>query len=125
MKDNRVRQLEFNENNYLNGSDIPEEETDIKKQTELDHNHDLVDNLVDLNVSKITKITASRLVKKYNNKIIKDWVRAIDFTKAEDKAAYIVKAIKENWYLPEDYLREKEQNIAKREQEEIKSLQIK
>jgi len=120
MKDNKVKQLGFNEDKYLNGSDIPEEDTDIKEQTETDHNHDLVDKLVDLNVSKIT---ASRLVKKYDNEIIKDWVRAIDFTNAENKAAYIVKAIKENWQLPEEYTEEKERITAREEIEKVNSLQ--
>ncbi|MFA7628780.1 MAG: hypothetical protein WCY37_05260, partial [Candidatus Dojkabacteria bacterium] len=120
MKDNRVKQLDFNEDKYLNGSDNHSEEVNIKKQTESDHNHNLVDELVGLNVSKIT---ASRLVKKYNNEIIKDWVRAIDFTNAENKAAYIVKAVKEDWQLPEEYLREKENNTAIKEQEKINSLQ--
>ena len=122
MKDNRVKKLDFNDNNYLNGSDISDEEVDIKKQTESDHDNNLINKLIDLNVSKIT---ASRLVKKYNNETIKDWVRAIDFTNAENKAAYLVKAVKENWYLPEEYLREKEQNTAKKEQDKIDSLQRK
>jgi hypothetical protein len=122
MKNNRVKQLKFNENHYLNGSDSPEEEINIKKQTESDLDNDLIDKLVDLNVSKIT---ASRLVKKYNNEVIKDWVRAIDFTNAENKAAYIVKAVKEDWQHPEEYLREKENNAANKEQEKINSLQKK
>jgi hypothetical protein len=122
MKNNRVKQLKFNENHYLNGSDSPEEEINIKKQTESDLDNDLIDKLVDLNVSKIT---ASRLVKKYNNEVIKDWVRAIDFTNAENKAAYIVKAVKEDWQHPEEYLREKENNAANKEQEKVNSLQKK
>jgi len=63
------------------------------------------------------------MVKKYNNELIKDWVRAIDFTNAENKAAYIVKAIKENWQLPEEYKEEKERVTARGEQEKINSLQ--
>jgi hypothetical protein len=120
MKDNRVKQLDFNEDKYLNGSDIPGEDINIKKQTESDRDNDLINKLIDLNVSKIT---AARLVKKYNNELIKDWVKAIDFTNAENKAAYIVKAIKEDWQLPEEYLREKENNAANKEQEKINSLQ--
>jgi hypothetical protein len=120
MKDNKVKQFDFNEDKYLNGSDIPEKETGIKKQTESDRDNDLINKLVNLNVSKIT---AGRIVKKYNNEIIKDWVRAIDFTNAENKAAYIVKAVKEDWQLPEEYLREKENNAATKEQEKINSLQ--
>jgi len=124
MKDNKVKQLDLNEEKYLNGSDISDsdDDIDIKKQTESDHDNDLINKLVDLNVSKIT---ASRLVKKYKSDVIKDWVRAIDFTNAENKAAYIVKAVKEDWQLPEEYLREKENNAAKEEQEIINSLQKK
>jgi hypothetical protein len=122
MKNGQVKQLDFNENNYLNGSGISEVEIDFKKQTESDHDNELINKLVDL---KVSKITASRLVKKYNNELIKDWVRAIDFTNAENKAAYIVKAVKEGWQLPEEYLREKENNAANKEQEKINSLQKK
>jgi len=120
MKNGQVKQLDFNENHYLNGSDISDENIDHKKQNEPDHYNDLINKLVNLNV---TKITASRLVKKYNNELIKDWVSAVDFTNAENKAAYIVKAIKESWYLPEEYLREKENNAVNKEQEKINSLQ--
>jgi len=72
----------------------------------------------------VSKITAGRLVKKYNHETIKDWISAIDFTNAENKAAYIVKAVKEDWQLPEEYLREKENNAAIKEQEKINSLYI-
>ena len=65
------------------------------------------------------------MVKKYNNELIKDWIRAIDFTNAENKAAYIVKAIKENWQLPEEYIEEKERVAARGEQEKINSFQKK
>src|SRR6056297_2211367 len=122
MKDNRVKQLDFNDNHYLNESDNTEGKIDLKKQPETYHDNDLINKLVDLNVSKIT---AKSLVKKYNNELIKDWVRAIDFTNAENKAAYIVKAVKEDWQLPEEYLREKENNTANKEQEKINSLQKK
>ncbi|MFA7204593.1 MAG: hypothetical protein WC188_12900, partial [Candidatus Caldatribacteriota bacterium] len=37
--------------------------------------------------------------------------------------AYIVKEIKEDWQLPEEYLKEKENNAAIKEQEKINSLQ--
>jgi len=65
------------------------------------------------------------MVKKYNNELIKDWIRAIDLTNAENKAAYIVKAIKENWQLPEEYIEGKERVTARGEQEKINSLQKK
>jgi hypothetical protein len=83
---------------------------------------DLVNKLVKINVSEVT---AENLIKNSDQELIKDWVRAIDFTNAENKAAYIVKAIKEDWQLPEEYLREKERNVANKEQEKIYSLQKK
>ena len=122
MKNGQAKQLDFKENNYLNGSDDHIEEVNIKKQTKPEYDNELINKLIDLNVSKIT---ASRLVKKYDNKMIKDWVRAIDFTNAENKAAYIVKAIKEDWQLPEDYTEEKEKITAREEKEKINSLQKK
>jgi len=54
----------------------------------------LVNELVKLNVSKIM---AEDLVKHSSQQAIKKWTKAIHYTKAEDKAAYLVKAIRENW----------------------------
>jgi len=125
MKNGQKKQLEFKEDDYLIDSDNNGADINIKKQPESEeseHDIELINQLVDLNVSKIT---AKNLVKKYNNESIKDWVRAIDFTNAENKAAYIVKAIKEGWQLPEEYLREKENNTAEEEQQKINSLQKK
>ncbi len=64
-------------------------------------------------------------VAKNNIDTIKEWIQTINFTNAENKAAYIVKAIKEDWQLPEEYLREKENNTAEEEQQKINSLQKK
>ncbi|MGE4357999.1 MAG: replication initiator protein A [Candidatus Omnitrophota bacterium] len=122
MKNGQAKQLDFKEDDYLIDSDNNSADINIKKQPGSDHSNDLITQLVDLNVSKIT---AKNLVKKYNNETIKNWVRAIDFTNADDKAAYIVKAVKEGWQLPEEYLREKENNIAEEEQQKINSLQQK
>ena len=108
MKNGQVNQLNFKKDNYLAAANDIEE-----KQKESEYNNDLINKLIDLNVSKIT---AARLVKKYNNETIKEWVRAIEYTNAENKAAYLVKAIKENWQFPEEYLKEKE-NIAEIEED--------
>jgi hypothetical protein len=105
MKNGQAKQLEFKEDDYLTDPDDTDKKANVNKQPESDQNKELADHLIDLNVSKIT---AKNLVKKYNHETIKDWVRAIDFTNAENKAAYIVKAIKESWYLPEKCLKEKE-----------------
>jgi len=77
----------------------------------------LVNQLVKLNISKIT---ANDLVKYSNQQIIKKWIKAIYYTKAKDKAAYLVKAIKENWQAPEEYLKAEENERKRKEQEKIK-----
>jgi hypothetical protein len=122
MKNGQVKQLEFKEDDYLIDSDNNGVDITIEKQPESDYDNDLINQLTNL---KVSKITAKNLVKKYNNEKIKDWVRAIDFTNAENKAAYIVKAVKEGWQLPEVYLREKEENTTQKEQQKINSLQKK
>ncbi|MBU4511380.1 hypothetical protein KJ830_10090, partial [bacterium] len=50
---------------------------------------------------------------------------AINYTNADDKAAYLVKAIRENWQFPEEYLREKREEERKEEREKIKYIKIK
>jgi len=77
---------------------------------------DLVNQLVALNVSKIT---AEDLVKYSSQYAIKKWIKGIHYTKAKDKAAYLVKAIKENWQVPEEYLKAEESEIKRKEQEKI------
>ena len=64
---------------------------------------DLVNKLVKLNVSKIT---AENLIKNNDQELIEKWIEAINYSNADDKAAYLVKAIRENWQVPEEYLRE-------------------
>jgi len=75
---------------------------------------DLVNQLVALNVSKVT---AEDLVKHSDEQAIKTWIKAIHYTKAKDKAAYLVKAIKERWQLPEEYLRKEEEERKRKEKE--------
>ena len=58
-------------------------------------------------------------------KEIKKWIGAINYTNADDKAAYLVKAIRENWQFPEEYLREKREEQRKEEEEKIKFIKIK
>jgi hypothetical protein len=64
---------------------------------------DLVDKLVELNISKVT---AENLIKNNDQEVIEKWIEAINYSNAEDKAAYLVKAIRENWQVPEEYSRE-------------------
>ena len=78
---------------------------------------DLIDKLVESNVSRVT---AEDLIISYDQQLIKKWVKAIDYAKAEDKAAYLVKAIRENWQVPEGYLSKEEEARDREEQEKIR-----
>ena len=83
---------------------------------------DLVDKLVKLNVSKVT---AENLIKINDQELIKKWIGAINYTNAEDKAAYLVKAIRENWQFPEEYLRERKEEERKEERKKTEHIKIK
>ena len=83
---------------------------------------DLVGKLVKLNVSKVT---AENLMKNNDQEVIEKWIEAINYANAADKAAYLVKAIRENWQFPEEYLREKREEQRKEEEEKIKFIKIK
>ncbi|MDD5014706.1 MAG: replication initiator protein A [Atribacterota bacterium] len=82
----------------------------------------LINQLVNINVSKIT---AEKLIKNNDQELIKKWIEAIIYTNAEDKAAYLVKAIRENWQFPEEYLREKREEQQKEEEEKTEYIKIK
>jgi len=89
----------------------PKEEVKIfsKEQAEL------INKLVKVNVSKVT---AENLIKNNDQELIKKWIKAIKYSNADDKAAYIVKAIRENWQVPEEYFkREKERKSRKKKRE--------
>jgi len=75
---------------------------------------ELINKLVKLNISKIT---AENLIKNNDQELIKKWIEAIKYSNADDKAAYLVKAIRENWQVPEEYLREKREEQQKEEEE--------
>jgi len=83
---------------------------------------DLVNELLKLNVSKVT---AENLTKNNDQELIKKWIEAINYSNASDKAAYLVKAIRENWQFPEEYLREKREEQQKEEEEKIEYIKIK
>jgi len=57
--------------------------------------------------------------------LIEKWIEAINYTNAEDKAAYLVKAIRENWQFPEEYLRERKEEERKEEREKTERIRIK
>jgi hypothetical protein len=83
---------------------------------------DLINKLVKLNVSKIT---AENLIKNNDQVLIEKWIEAINYTNADDKAAYLVKAIRENWQFPEEYLREIREKQGREEEEKIEYIKIK
>jgi 3-methyladenine DNA glycosylase AlkD len=112
-----IRKAKLKGINSINQQDrereyLPEPQEEGKKYSEEQVN--LINKLVKLNVSKIT---AENLVKSKGQKLIKEWMEAINYANADDKAAYLVKAIKENWQLPEEYLGKKREERRKEEEE--------
>ena len=57
--------------------------------------------------------------------MIEKWIEAINYFNADDKAAYLVKAIRENWQVPEEYLRENKEKQRREEEEKIEYVKIK
>jgi len=69
----------------------------------------------------VTKLVAEELIRNHDEERIKDWLAAIGHVKAKDRAAYLVKAIREGWELPEAYkraLRQQELEEERRRAEE-------
>ncbi|GAH60437.1 unnamed protein product, partial [marine sediment metagenome] len=66
-----------------------------------------------------------KLIKNNDQKLIEKWIEAINYSNADDKAAYLVKAIREKWQFPEEYLREKREEQRKEEEEKIEYIKIK
>jgi hypothetical protein len=111
----KIRIVDFQTEEYLSG---PKERL---KQFSKEQNA-LIDKLVEINISRIT---AEDLIINYEQQLIEKWIEAIHYAKAEDKAAYLVKAIRENWRVPEEYLREKREEQQKEEEEKIECIKIK
>jgi len=82
----------------------------------------LINQLVKINVSKVT---AENLTRSNNQELINKWIEAVNYSKADDKAAYIVKAIRENWQVPEEYLREIKEKQRREEEGKIEYIKIK
>jgi len=102
------------------GEYLSEPKEEVKKYSEEQAN--LVNKLVKINVSKVT---AENLIKNNDQGLIEKWIEAINYSNAEDNAAYLVKAIRENWQFPEEYLREKREEEQKEEEEKIEYIKIK
>jgi hypothetical protein len=65
---------------------------------------DLIRQLLGLNVSEIK---ARDLVKRSDPNAVRTWIEAIQYSQAQDKAAFLVRAIQENWQVSEAYLKAK------------------
>ncbi len=115
MKRARIKNTDDRTEEYLPG---PKEEVKIFSKEQVD----LVNKLVKINVSKIT---AENLIKNSDQGSITEWIEAINYSNAGYKAAYIVKAIRENWQFPEEYLRERREKERKEKEEKIEYIKIK
>src|SRR5665648_314317 len=116
MKRAKVLSINGREGEYLPG--LKKEEVKIFSEEQVD----LVNKLFELNVSKIT---AEKLIKNNDQELIKKWIEAINYTNADDKAAYLVKAIRENWQFPEEYIKKKKKKKKKEEREKTEVIKIK
>jgi hypothetical protein len=74
---------------------------------------ELVDGLI---ARGVTKLVAEELVRNHDEEHIKSWLAAVPHVKAKDRAAYLVKAIREGWELPEAYKRALRQQELEEEQ---------
>ena len=115
MKKGKIKSI-----NNRTGEYLPEPKREVKIFSE--EQIDLVSKLLELNVSKVT---AEKLIKNNDQGLIEKWIEAISYSNAGDKAAYLVKAIRENWQFPEEYLREKREEGRKEEEERIEHIKIK
>lgn len=79
----------------------------------------LVAELMRLHVSEAT---ARQLVKHSDPHSIRQWMEALPYTRAQDKAAFLVKAIQENWQVPEEYLKAKEDEKERARQQQAELL---
>ncbi|HBY56247.1 MAG TPA: hypothetical protein DEG96_00005 [Candidatus Atribacteria bacterium] len=108
MKRVDIKGIDSRTGEYLPG---PKEDTEEFSKEQLN----LINKLVKMNVSKVT---AENLMKSNDQELIEKWIKAINYSNADDKAAYLVKAIRENWQFPEEYLKEKREE--QRKEEEIR-----
>ena len=115
MKRAKIKSIDHPAEEYLPG---PKEEVIKYSQEQIA----LIDQLVKINVSKVT---AENLIKNNDQELIEKWIEAIKHSNADDKAAYLVKAIRENWQVPEEYLREIKEKKQREEEEKIEFIKIK
>ena len=121
MKRAKIKNINDRTEEYLPG---PKEEV-IKYSKDLSacnaqaEQVDLINQLVKINVSKVT---AENLIKNNDQELIEKWIEAIKYSNADNKAAYLVKAIRENWQFPEEYLREIKEEERKEEEGKIEVI---
>jgi len=115
MKKGKISSINNRTGEYLPGS---KREVKIFSEEQVD----LVNKLIELNVSKIT---AENLIRANDQELVENWIEAINYSNAGDKAAYIVKAIRENWQFPEEYLKGKKEEHRKEEEKRIEHTKIK
>ncbi|MEA3295971.1 MAG: replication initiator protein A [Patescibacteria group bacterium] len=106
--------------NNKTGEYLPEPKEELKKYSKDQIN--LIKKLVKINISKVT---AENLIKNSDKELIENWIEAINYTNPDDKAAYLVKAIREKWQFPEEYLKEKREEVQKEEEEKAEYNKIK
>ena len=112
MKRAKIKSINNRAGEYLPGQ--KEEVKEFSKEQV-----DLVNKLLEINV---TKVTAENLIKNNDQELIKKWIEAINYSNADNKAAYLVKAIRENWQFPEGYLREIKEEERKEEEGKIEVI---
>jgi hypothetical protein len=66
-------------------------------------------------------VVPETIIKSNDQGLIEKWIVAVKYAKAEDGAAYLVKAIRENWQFLEEYLRERREEERKEEREKNRS----
>jgi hypothetical protein len=115
-----IRRAETKSIDDRTGEYLPEPKEEVKVFSK--EQVKLINKLVKINVSKVT---AERLVKSNDQELIMEWVRAIKYSNANNKAAYLVKAIREKWQFPEEYLRKIREQKQEEEEEKTEYTKIK
>jgi len=124
MKRAKIKSIDDQTEEYLPGpkKEVIKYSKDLSACNAQAEQVDLINQLVKINVSKVT---AENLIKSNDQALIEKWIEAINYTNADDKAAYLVKAIRENWQVPEEYLREIKEKQGREEEEKIEYIKIK
>jgi hypothetical protein len=115
-----IRRAEAKSIDDRTGEYLPEPKEEIKVFSK--EQVELINQLVKINVSKVT---AEKLVKSNDQELIEKWIEAVIYSNANNKAAYLVKAIRENWQFPEEYLRKIREQKQEEEEEKTEYTKMK